>query len=189
MLGAEDALIIVDVQKDFCPGGALPVPDGNAVVASLNEWIDTALTSQATIVASRDWHPLHHPSFRAEGGQWPPHCLQDTAGARFHEELRLPAGTIIVSKGVRFDKDQYSAFDDTGLSDFLKTRGVSRVWIGGLALDVCVMATACDAAALGFDTHVLRQASRALTPEGERSATEAMRRNGITMEEKVRPGP
>jgi len=128
-----DALIIVDVQRDFCAGGALPVPDGDEVVAVLNQWIEAAEGAGALVYASRDWHPRAHVSFTERGGPWPAHCIQDTPGAQFHPDLRLPPSAIVVSKGVRFDKDQNSAFDDTGLAVELRQRGVHRIWVGGLA--------------------------------------------------------
>lgn len=119
-LNQGDALVIVDVQRDFCPGGALPVPQGDAIIAPLNAWMEQGQRRGAVIVASRDWHPRSHPSFKAEGGPWPEHCVQDTEGAAFCSGLRLPAQTLIVCKGVRFDRDQYSAFDETGLAAALK---------------------------------------------------------------------
>ena len=137
-----DALIVVDVQIDFCPGGALPIECGDEVVPVLNRWIAAALDAGVPVYASRDWHPTRHLSFTESGGQWPRHCLQDSEGARFHPDLRLPESTVIVTKGVRFDRDQYSAFDETGLATELRARGVKRVLIGGLAQEVCVHATA-----------------------------------------------
>jgi nicotinamidase/pyrazinamidase len=172
-----DALLIVDVQTDFCPGGALEVPDGHAVVPVLNRWAEAAQAAGAPVYASRDWHPRNHPSFAPEGGPWPPHCVQDTQGAAFHPDLSLPAGTLVVSKGTRFDQDQYSAFDQTGLAAELQRRGVKRLLIGGLAEDVCVRASALDARRHGFEAVVLREAPRAITEDGrtqtERELTEA----------------
>src|SRR6188474_788165 len=110
-----DALVVVDMQIDFCPGGALPIEHGDAVVPVLNRWIAAAADADVPIYASRDWHPAGHLSFRESGGQWPVHCLQDSDGAKFHPDLHLPASAILVTKGTRFDKDQYSAFDETGL--------------------------------------------------------------------------
>ena len=100
-LDSRDALIIVDVQNDFCPGGALPVPEGDSVITPLNDWIAISGRSGAAIVASRDWHPRSHPSFHEHQGPWPEHCIQDAAGAQFHSDLRLPREALIVSKGVR----------------------------------------------------------------------------------------
>src|SRR3989304_41981 len=110
-----DGLLLLDVQNDFCPGGALPVAGGDAVVPILNRWIAKSCKSGMIVYASRDWHPLGHISFQEAGGDWPPHCLQDTWGAAFHPDLRLPDDAVKIIKGARFDKDQYSVFNDTGL--------------------------------------------------------------------------
>ncbi|WP_406855743.1 isochorismatase family protein [Alsobacter sp. KACC 23698] len=162
----KDALLLVDLQNDFCSGGALPVPDGDHVVPAANRWISRAVQGDATIVASADWHPAQHPSFVPNGGPWPVHCLAGSRGAAFHPTLRLPPGFVLVTKGTRLDRDQYSAFDETGLADWLGGRGVRRVWIGGLAEDICVRATALASAAAGFETHLLTECTRGLSPEG-----------------------
>jgi nicotinamidase/pyrazinamidase len=175
-------LILVDVQIDFCPRGALPINDGDAVVPVLNRWIAAAADAHVPIYASRDWHPSGHLSFKGSGGDWPPHCLQDSNGARFHPDLRLPSSVIVVTKGARFDKDQYSAFDDTGLATELRKRQVTRVWIGGLAQDVCVRATVLGAREEGFDAVVIADATRPVTPAGGESATDEMRRAGALFE-------
>ena len=181
-LQPDDALIVVDVQIDFCPGGALPIERGDEVVAVLNRWIRAAEDARIPIVASRDWHPAHHLSFTEAGGRWPIHCVQETAGARMHPELVLPPSTIVVTKGNRADRDQYSAFDDTGLADRLRQRGVRRVWVGGLARDVCVRATVLDARQLGFEVTVIDDATRPVTREGGDRADEEMRRAGARFE-------
>ncbi|MGI9384791.1 MAG: nicotinamidase, partial [Methyloligellaceae bacterium] len=177
------ALLIVDVQNDFCPGGALPIDDGHAVVPVLNDWIAAAKAAGVPIYASRDWHPSTHPSFATEGGPWPVHCVQDTGGAAFHPDLKLPEDTVLVAKGTRFDKDQYSAFDETGLSAELEKRSVKRAWVGGLALDVCVKATAVDAVAAGLETHLITAATRPVTPEGGTEALQEMRTAGVILED------
>lgn len=176
-----DALILVDVQNDFCPGGALPIEEGDAVMPVLNKWIAAAQKAGVPVYATRDWHPANHLSFAPEGGEWPPHCVQDTPGAAFHADLDMPKDAIVVTKGVRFDQDQYSGFDETGLAEELRKRGVSRVWIGGLALDVCVRATALDAAEAGFETRVIRDATRAVTAESGTTALEEMREAGVSI--------
>lgn len=173
-----DALIVVDVQIDFCPGGALPIEGGDAVVPILNRWIAAAEHAGVPVYASRDWHPLHHLSFKESGGEWPVHCLQDSPGARFHPGLKLPHSAMLVTKGVRFDRDQYSAFDETGLATELRNRGVRRVWVGGLAQDVCVRATVLDARRNAFDTIVISDATRPVTPAGGERANEEMRQAG-----------
>lgn len=176
---AGDALLLIDVQNDFCPGGALPIEEGDEVVAILNGWIGRALSGGAAIYASRDWHPSGHPSFAGFGGSWPPHCLQDSEGARFHPQLQLPATVVPVTKGVRFDQDQNSAFDQTGLEMRLRQEGIERLWIGGLALDVCVLATVLDACRLGFEVRLLRDGCRPVTAVGGGEALEKMAKAGV----------
>jgi nicotinamidase/pyrazinamidase len=174
-----DALIVVDVQIDFCPGGALPIDHGDEVVPVLNRWISGAAEAQIPVFASRDWHPRHHLSFAGSGGKWPVHCVQDSPGARFHPDLQLPGSAIVVTKGVRFDRDQYSAFDQTGLATELRRVGVRRVWVGGLAQDVCVRATALDARREGFDVILLTDATRPVTAAGGERANDEMRQAGV----------
>lgn len=162
-----DALIVVDVQNDFCPGGSLAVPEGDAVVPVLNEYMSRAADAGVPIFASRDWHPEHTRHFAAEGGPWPPHCVQGTPGAEFHPELRLPEGVAIASKGMSTEDQGYSALeavlpDGQSLLDALRARGVDHIYIGGLATDYCVRATTLDALKDGFITSVLVDASRAV---------------------------
>jgi nicotinamidase/pyrazinamidase len=178
-LRPDDALLIVDVQVDFCPGGALPIAGGDEVVPVLNRWVAGALAAGVPVCASRDWHPRHHLSFAESGGTWPVHCVQDTAGARFHPQLLLPDSTIVVTKGVRFDRDQYSAFDETGFATELRRRGVHRLWVGGLAQDVCVRATVLDARKEGFETIVIADATRPVTREDGERAVQDMQRAGV----------
>jgi nicotinamidase/pyrazinamidase len=177
-----DALLIVDVQPDFCPGGALPIAHGDDVVPVLNRAIAGAAAAGVPVFASRDWHPREHLSFVERGGPWPAHCLQDSPGAAFHPNLRLPADVRIVTKGTRFDKDQYSAFDETGLAVELRRDGIQRVWVGGLAEDVCVRATALDARRAGFEAVLLEAATRPVTPEGGERARAEMRAAGVVIE-------
>ena len=177
-----DALIVIDVQIDFCPGGALPIERGDEVASVLNRWIGAAVDVGVPVYASRDWHPLHHLSFTESGGEWPVHCVQDSHGARFHPALHLPDSAIVVTKGVRLDQDQYSAFDETGLSTELRRRGVRRVWIGGLAQDVCVRATVLDARLNGFEAIVIADATRPVTRAGGDAANEEMRQAGACFE-------
>ncbi len=181
-LRAGDALVVVDIQRDFCAGGALPIAGADAIVPMLNELIGEAIGTGALVVASRDWHPPNHSSFHASGGPWPEHCLQGSDGAKFHEGLRLPGDTIMIAKGQKVDKDQYSAFDATGLADQLRRRGVKRVLICGLARDVCVRATALGAVDAGFETHVRLPATRPVTPVGGEEAVTEMIRAGVIVE-------
>lgn len=177
-LEPHDALVIVDVQIDFCPGGALPIPGGDEVVPVVNRWVEAAARAGAPIYFSRDWHPEGHPSFREHGGQWPAHCVQDSPGAALHPCVRRPAGARLVTKGTRFDRDQYSAFDQTGLADALRREGVTRVFVAGLAQDVCVRASVLDAIEHGFETHLILAGTRPVTLEGGRTALDEMRRAG-----------
>ncbi len=178
-----DALIVVDVQRDFCPGGSLAIEQGDAVVPVLNEWIGRAAEAGVPVVASRDWHPADHLSFKPQGGPWPVHCVEESEGAGFHPDLQLPDDVLVVTKGDRTDRDQYSAFDATGLADDLKARGTKRVWIGGLAEDVCVRATALDAARAGFETRVIAAATRPVTASGGEKARDDLRAAGVTIVE------
>ena len=182
-LKAGDAVLAVDVQNDFCPGGALEVPEGDQVIPVLNAWMRAAHQANMPVIASRDWHPVDHCSFAAHGGPWPEHCVQDTRGAAFHPELALPDNTVRVSKGTAFDRDAYSAFDDTGLAGWLRMKGVKRLWIGGLAQDVCVFHTARDACRHGFTTHVLLEATRAVFPDRSPQVLEELRAAGAAITE------
>lgn len=175
-----DALIVVDVQNDFCPGGSLAVPEGDAVVPVLNRYLERASAAGIPIVASRDWHPEETAHFAAFGGTWPAHCIQETSGAAFHPALRLPPETLIASKGMSAKDEGYSALEGLlpggrNMLDALRERGVTRIHAGGLATDYCVRATVLGALAAGFTVFFLRDASRAVevTPgDGERAIAE-----------------
>ena len=164
-VGKTDALIIVDVQNDFCPGGALPVPEGDQVIPVLNDNMKIFTKANAGIFATRDWHPPNHISFKAQGGPWPPHCVQNSKGAEFHPDLKLPSDTTIISKAMDPLKEAYSSFDGTELANTLKTQGVTRVFVGGLATDYCVKNTVLDARKLGFETVLLLDATRGINLE------------------------
>ena len=183
VLARGDALIVVDVQTDFCAGGALPVTEGDAVIAVLNRWIDVAERRGIPVVASRDWHPPEHPSF-APRGPWPEHCVQDTPGAAYHPLLRLPPSAIKVAKGTRFDRDQHSAFDETGLAAHLRSHAVRRLWIGGLTLDVCVLETVLDARKEGFETHVIVEATRPIEASSGERALDRMEAAGAIVHDR-----
>jgi nicotinamidase/pyrazinamidase len=184
---ARDALVIVDVQNDFCPGGALGVSGGDEVVAPLNRYAQRFAEAGAPIFATRDWHPARTTHFREHGGLWPPHCVRETAGAQFHPALRLPANAVILSKGTDPHEDAYSGFqsrDEGGraLGELLRRHGVRRVWIGGLATDYCVRATVLDARREAFEVVVLANAIRAvdLNPGDGDRAREEMRAAGAS---------
>lgn len=159
-LGPNDALVIVDVQNDLCPGGALAVPGGDEILEVLNCWIDHAARAGARVVATRDWHPPNHVSFAAQGGAWPPHCVQNTKGAELHPGLRLPPGALLVSKGIDPNRDAHSAFDGTELASTLHGWGIERVWLGGLAEEIGVRASVLDALYNGFDAHLILRGTR-----------------------------
>lgn len=168
------ALIIVDVQNDFCPGGALAVANGDQVVAPLNKFADEFLKRGEPVFKSRDWHPARTKHFQAYGGTWPIHCVQNTKGAEFHPDLIDDIHIRVVSKGLG-DTDCYSAFDETDLTLQLRRLGVEELWIGGLATDYCVKSTVLDALKQGFTVKALENAMRAvdLNPgDGERAITE-----------------
>ena len=182
-LQRSDALIIVDVQNDFCPGGALPIEEGDRVVPVLNRWIEAARTSGAPIVASRDWHPAGHISFRERGGPWPAHCLQASWGAELRPDLKLPENFLLVDKGTMPGCDNYSDFEMTGLAEKLKQQGIRRIWVGGLALDVCVRATVLDALNEGFEVHLIKAATRPANAGAGARALHEMRAAGCVIEE------
>jgi nicotinamidase/pyrazinamidase len=161
-LGQGDALLIVDMQNDFLPGGALGVPEGHQVIPPINQLIGMYASRGLPVFASRDWHPRDHVSFAARGGPWPPHCMAGTAGAEFTAEMALPEDAIVISKADTSDVDAYSAFSGTTLARQLRERGVTRVTVCGLATDYCVLNTVTDALEEGFDTIVVPEAMRAV---------------------------
>lgn len=172
-----DALLVVDVQRDFLPGGALAVPGGDAVLAPLRECIQRFASLGLPVFASRDWHPADHCSFRAAGGPWPPHCVASSTGADFAHELELPGAAHVVSKGTTRDAEAYSAFAATALDERLREAGVKRLFVGGLATDYCVLASVLDALGNGYPVVVLSDAVAAVNvapDDGER----ALRRMG-----------
>jgi nicotinamidase/pyrazinamidase len=172
------ALLAVDVQADFLPGGSLGVPDGESVIAPLRS---LALRADL-VIATRDHHPPGHISFTSRGGPWPAHCVIGTGGARIHPEIDAVAD-IVVSKGRDPDREAYSGFDGTGLAMMLRSLGVERVIIGGLATDYCVRATALAAVDAGFQTAVVRDAVRAVgvKPGDGTRALEEMARAGVSI--------
>jgi nicotinamidase/pyrazinamidase len=171
----QSALLLVDVQNDFCPGGALAVADGDAVVPVLNEWIHAFRAAGRPIFASRDWHPRDSAHFTAGGGPWPPHCVQETEGAAFHADLDVD-GAVVVSKGMDpAESGGYSAFEAVdaagrSLADRLKGAGVSHLYVGGLATDYCVRASVLDAAKEGLRVTVIGDGVRGVEVEPGDSA-------------------
>ncbi len=161
-IGPNDALIIADIQNDFLPGGALPVKEGDLVIPALNEYAKLFHRAHATVVTSRDWHPPNHMSFRAQGGIWPPHCIQDTQGAEFSPLLKIPEGALLVSKATDPILEAYSVFDGTDLAEQLRALDVTRIFVGGLATDYCVVSSVLDARRLGFEAVVLLDATKGI---------------------------
>jgi nicotinamidase/pyrazinamidase len=157
------ALLLVDVQRDFCPGGALPVARGDEVIGPLNQYMNDAVAHATPIYASRDWHPAITNHFKIYGGDWPVHCVQHTVGAEFHPNLRLPESTIVITKGDTPDTAGYSAFDGhtpegkTFLDD-LRSRGIDQLLVGGLATDYCVKHSVLDALSAGLEVRLLQKA-------------------------------
>lgn len=161
-VSAGDALIVVDMQNDFLPGGSLAVPDGDAVVPVMNRYLAEFSARELPVYATRDWHPANHCSFKARGGPWPPHCVAESPGAQFAAQLRFPSGTLVISKATQPDKDAYSGFEGTDLDARLRARKIKRLFVGGLATDYCVLNTVRDALRLGHEVYLLTDAIRAV---------------------------
>ena len=180
ILSPGDALLVVDVQRDFLPGGQLAVERGDAVVAPLNRYIEAFQSRGLPIYATRDWHPASHCSFREQGGPWPPHCIADSDGAAFAPGLRLPTETVVISKATGPKSEAYSGFEGTDLAARLRSGGVSRVFVGGLATDYCVLNTVRDALREGFTTYLLEDAIQAVnvSPGDGTEAIESMLTGG-----------
>lgn len=184
----KDALIIVDVQNDFCSGGALAVQNGDEVVPVLNRYIEKFLDAQLPIFATRDWHPAKTTHFKAYGGTWPVHCVQGTRGAEFHADLKLAKEIVVVSTGMGSSEDGYSGFhgrDSVGtlLGDLLRQHGVERIFVGGLATDYCVKQTVLDGLSQGFKVMLICDAVRGvnLNPKDSEQALKAMSDAGAVM--------
>lgn len=174
------ALIVVDVQNDFCPRGSLAVANGDEVVAPLNKLIKEFLDRGEPVYKTRDWHPAQTRHFAIYGGTWPVHCVQETRGAEFHPDLNDDPRVTIISKGINESADGYSGFDGTSLAQLLREEAVEEVWIGGLATDYCVKHTVLDALREGFEVKALADAMRAvnLNPDDGAKAIEEMREAG-----------
>ncbi len=177
---SKKALIVVDGQNDFCPGGSLAVSNGDEVVAPLNKLIKEFLDRGEPVYKTRDWHPPQTKHFQIYGGVWPVHCVQGTRGAEFHPDLNDDPRVTIISKGIDESADGYSGFDGTNLASLLREEGVGEVWVGGLATDYCVKHTVLDALKEGFEVSALADAMRAvnLNPEDGAKAVEEMRETG-----------
>lgn len=179
-LAPTDALIVVDVQNDFLPGGALAVPEGNKIIPVLNHYINFFSKCRLPIFATRDWHPSDHCSFLNQGGPWPSHCIKNSNGAEFAPTLELPAHTRIISKATTQAKEAYSAFDDTPLDTRLHSLEVRRLFIGGLATEYCVFNTVKDAVRYQYMTFLLEDAICGINQESgdARRALDEMKQLG-----------
>lgn len=182
------ALLIIDVQNDFCPGGSLPVREGDRVVPVLNRYIELFREWKLPIFASRDWHPATTSHFRDFGGIWPAHCVQGSQGARFHRDLALPEETIVISKGLDPNRDDYSAFQAATESGMpfpaqLEAMAVRKLYVGGLATDYCVKASVLDGLRHGLEMILLEDAVRGvdLNPCDSAKAVEEMVRAGAVL--------
>jgi len=174
-VGRGDALVIIDFQNDFLPGGALSVEGANEIIPVLNSYLALFTARLLPIFATRDWHPANHCSFTGYCGSWPPHCIASTGGAAFAADLALPADAVIISKATDREKDAYSGFEGTKLADLLREAAVTRLFVGGLATDYCVLNTVRDGVKEGFQVVVLRDAIRAVNVrpgDGERAEAE-----------------
>lgn len=159
------------------PGGALPVPEGDKIIPRINDYIKEFKEKGALIVATRDWHPENHISFKERGGPWPKHCVQNTPGAEI--VVDLPEDAIIISKATEPDKEAYSGFEGTNLAEILKKNGVKRVYICGVATEYCVRATALDALKHGFEVYLLKDAVKGINPEDEKKVLRELEEKGV----------
>lgn len=183
-----DALLIVDMQNDFLPGGNLAVPRGDEAVPVLNRYLKFFTSRNLPVYATCDWHPEQHCSFKAQGGSWPPHCVQGTRGAEFAAALQLPPSAVIISKATMVEQDAYSGFQGTDLDERLRAASIRRLFVGGLATDYCVLNTTRDALRLGYRVFVLADAIRAVDVQpgdGSRAKQEMLNLGAqfITVEE------
>lgn len=178
-----EALIVVDVQNDFCPGGALGVAGGDQVVGPLNRTIDAFIKAGLPVFFTRDWHPTNHISFNSRGGPWAPHCIQGTKGAEFHPDLLVPSSATVVSKGGNSDREAYSGFQGTDLAERLTGLGVREVVLGGLTTDYCVKQTAADAIQAGLRVRIMEDSIKPVDlhrGDGEKALSQ-LRQQGATI--------
>ena len=177
------ALVVVDVQRDFCPGGRLAVGGGDSIIPKLNGVIEAFERARLPVFFTRDWHPADHCSFKAEGGDWPPHCVMGTTGAEFHPELDVPPGSAVISKGSQPSAEAYSAFQGTDLAEQLARWHVHEVMFGGLATDYCVKESVLDAIKAGFVASVMKDCVKGVNLKRSDSALalRAMQSGGARM--------
>jgi nicotinamidase/pyrazinamidase len=179
-VGRGPALIIVDVQRDFCPGGALAVKQGDQIIEPINGLISLFEKKGLPIFLTRDWHPADHCSFRSKGGPWPPHCVKNTPGAEFHPSLHVPKGAAVISKGTKKDIEAYSGFQGTELAERLREAGRNELYVVGLATDYCVKNTVLDGISNGFTVNVISDCVKGVNvkPTDSANAFRSMVANG-----------
>lgn len=177
------ALIVVDLQNDFCPGGSLPVKHGDKIIPKINTLIDWFTKNSLPVILTRDWHPSDHCSFVRNGGIWPEHCVQNTWGAKFHPDLKVPKGAIIISKATQAGKEAYSGFDGTDLASRLSSLGVNKIVVTGLATDYCVKNTVLDALNLGFQVILPKDCTKGVNvkPKDTAEALMQMKKAGAKL--------
>jgi nicotinamidase/pyrazinamidase len=187
-----DALLIIDAQNDFFPGGALPVAEGDSIISIINAWIEAAAQENVMIFASRDWHPINHCSFKEQGGPWPIHCVQDSNGAKIHSEIKLPEDCILIDTAADPQKEAYSAFQGftqkgQPLNDTMKAKGIQRLWLTGLAQDFCVCESALEGRKNGYEVHLLIKGTKPIHEETGEDALQRMRAAGVIIEKDCNP--
>lgn len=181
---SKKALVVVDLQNDFCPGGALGVQDGDQIIPVINQYVELFLSKNLPVFVSRDWHPTQTTHFKLFGGPWPPHCVQHTKGAEFHRDFRVPDQAVILSKGHDPQRDGYSVFDAQELGgkffeDLLDELGVQDLYIGGIATDYCVRMTSLDALNKRYNVHVLIDAIKGVAEnDSQRAIDEIVEKRG-----------
>jgi nicotinamidase/pyrazinamidase len=182
-LGEGDVLIIIDVQNDFLAGGSLPVPEGDRVIEPLNRYVDAFARRGLTVIATRDWHPPAHCSFRERGGSFPAHCVAGSVGAGFPTALRLPEPCPVIDKAVQRDRENFSGFGADGLQDCLERNGIARLFVGGLATEYCVLETVLDGLDRGYAVVLLVDGIAAMErhPGDGARAIERMAAAGATL--------
>ena len=180
-----DALLLVDMQNDFLPGGALAVASGDQVIALLNAWLARFSAAGLPVFATRDWHPAQHCSFQTQGGPWPPHCVAGTHGAGLAGVLHWPSGTQLISKATTPDAEAYSGFSHTDLHERLQAAKVTRLFVGGLATDYCVLETVLAALQNGYRVVLLQDGIRAVEAQagdGKRAIAQMMTAGAVLLE-------
>ncbi len=181
---AKKALLVVDLQNDFCPGGALGVGEGDQIIPTVNKYVDLFQRNQLPVFVSRDWHPENSKHFKESGGPWPPHCIQNSPGAEFHPDFQVPEKAIVLSKGTNPDLDGYSVFeahtlDKKPFSQLLEDMGIEELYIAGIATDYCVKMTSLDAFKYDLKVNVLTDAIKGVDKEdSQRAIAEIVARNG-----------